>query len=78
MYIFVNDQKVFFSKFADTVRGQDGESVVVRPRIPLEEGTNEVGLIVRESETLMGRRTFAVYRKPIKLGTVQPAVVREQ
>ena len=78
MYIFVNEQKVFFTKLTDAVRGKDGETVVLRPRIPLQEGTNEIGLIVRESDTLMGRRSFAVYRKPIKLGTAKPAEIRGQ
>lgn len=78
MYIFVNEQKVFFSKFTDTVRGKDGESVVLRPKIPLEEGTNEIGLIVRENDTLMSRRSFAIYRKPIKLGTAKAAEIKGQ
>ena len=78
MYIFVNDQKVFFTKLGDAVRGKDGETVVLRPKIPLEEGTNEIGLVVRESDTLMGRRSFAIYRKPIKLGTAKPAELRSQ
>ncbi|MEC8052722.1 MAG: MXAN_5808 family serine peptidase [Myxococcota bacterium] len=78
MYIFVNEQKVFFTKLGDAVRGKDGETVVLRPKIPLEEGTNEIGLVVRESDTLMGRRSFAIYRKPIKLGTAKPAELRSQ
>ena len=78
MYIFVNEQKVFFTKLGDAVRGKDGETVVLRPKIPLEEGTNEIGLVVRESDTLMGRRSFAIYRKPIKLGTAKPAELRGQ
>ena len=78
VYIFVNDQKVFFSKLSDTVRGKDGETVVLRPKIPLEEGTNEIGLIVRESDTLMTRRSFAVYRKPIKLGNAKPGEIKGQ
>ena len=78
MYIFVNDQKVFFTELGDAVRGKDGETVVLRPKIPLEEGTNEIGLVVRESDTLMGRRSFAIYRKPIKLGTAKPAELRGQ
>ena len=78
VYIFVNDQKVFFAKLTDTVRGKDGETVVLRPKIPLDEGTNEIGLIVRESESLMTRRSFAVYRKPIKLGNAKPGEMKGQ
>ena len=74
----MNEQKVFFSKLTDTVRGKDGETVVLRPKIPLEEGTNEIGLVVRESDTLVARRSFAVYRKPIKLGNAKPGEMKAQ
>ena len=78
MYIFVNDQKVFFTELGDAVRGKDGETVVLRPKIPLRKVPTRLALLSGKADTLMGRRSFAIYRKPIKLGNAKPAELRGQ
>ena len=58
VYIFVNDQKVFFQAGG----GEDGK-LRFDARFPLKEGANHVMVVAREGEQLTSRRAFTVLRR---------------
>jgi len=58
VYVFVNDQKVFFAPGA----GANGK-LRFDTRFPLKEGTNHVVVVAREGDELTSRRTFTVLRR---------------
>jgi len=64
MFIFVNDRKVFYRSLADEKVHVDGQyKVSLDIPVPLEEGTNNVAVVVRESDDVMSRKLVGIYRR---------------
>jgi carboxyl-terminal processing protease len=61
VFVFVNDQKVFFK-----VVPEDGATTRVdfSADLPLDPGNNTVTVFAREDEEFQSRRTFHVHRRP--------------
>jgi len=57
VYVFVNDQKVFFGK------SKDGESLEFSAEFPLKEGINHVVVVARDGQELTSRRMISVLRR---------------
>jgi carboxyl-terminal processing protease len=58
MYVFVNDQKVFFK----TAGEKGDEKLVFSTDFPLKPGNNVVLVVAREDDELIGRRTLVIHR----------------
>jgi carboxyl-terminal processing protease len=59
LFVFVNDQKVFFRVVPD---GQ-ASSIDFAADLPLKPGNNVVTVVAREDEEFQARRTFVVHRR---------------
>jgi carboxyl-terminal processing protease len=59
VFVFVNDQKVFFRVVPD---GQ-ATSIDFATDVPLKPGNNVVSVVAREDEEFQSRRTFVVHRR---------------
>jgi carboxyl-terminal processing protease len=59
VFVFVNDQKVFFRVVPD---GQ-ATSIDFAADVPLKPGNNVVSVVAREDEEFQARRTFVVHRR---------------
>ena len=70
VYIFVNDQKVYFAPGAKT--GAPGP-VKFSADFPLKEGSNHVVVVAREDDDLASRRAFTVLRRPTEIADKTPA-----
>lgn len=69
LYIFVNDQKVYF-KAADAQ--QSGE-IKFSAEFPLKPGNNSVLVVARENQDFMARRLVMIHRRPTELAQKAPA-----
>jgi carboxyl-terminal processing protease len=58
MYVFVNDQKVFFHSTGD----HPEEKIAFTTDFPLKPGNNSVTVVAREDDDLVGRRTLVIRR----------------
>ena len=58
MYVFVNDQKVFFHSTGD----HPEEKIAFTTDFPLKAGNNTVTVVAREDDDLIGRRTLVIRR----------------
>lgn len=67
MYVFLNNQKVFFKAF----RGGTPAEMQFATTIPLDEGLNTVVVFARENDELLSRKTVMVYRRPAALARAQ-------
>ncbi|HQR30326.1 MAG TPA: MXAN_5808 family serine peptidase [Anaeromyxobacteraceae bacterium] len=67
LFVFVNDQKVFFKVVPE---GKTGE-VAFEADVPLKPGNNTVTVVAREDEEFQSRRTLTVHRR-------EPAEVAQQ
>ncbi len=62
MYVYVNDKKVLYRSLSE-VSAIDGVFKVEVPMdLPIEDGSNIVTIVVRETKELISRRVFGVYR----------------
>ena len=61
VFVFVNDQKVFFKVVPET---STATRVDFAADLPLEAGNNTVTVFAREDEEFQSRRTFYVHRRP--------------
>jgi carboxyl-terminal processing protease len=68
VFIYVNDQKVFFKVLPDDASASRLEFAA---DVPLQPGNNAITVFARESEELQSVRSIVVYRKP------PPAVATE-
>lgn len=58
VYIFVNDQKVFFAP-----GGEEGEPLRFTAQFPLKEGANHVMVVARDENEITSRRAISVLRR---------------
>jgi carboxyl-terminal processing protease len=58
MYIFVNEQKVFFRTTGD----KPEEKIAFTTEFPLKPGNNTVLVVAREDDQLVGRKTLIIHR----------------
>ncbi|MBS2031932.1 MAG: PDZ domain-containing protein [Deltaproteobacteria bacterium] len=58
LYIFVNDQKVFFRSTGD----KPDEKIAFTTDFKLKEGNNAVTVVAREDDELIGRKTLVIRR----------------
>ena len=58
MYVFVNDQKVFFHTTGD----KPEEKIAFSTDFPLKPGNNTVIVVAREDDELIGRKTLVIRR----------------
>ena len=63
LYIFVNDQKVFFKAAAD----ESPTEIKFSADFPLKVGNNTVLVVAREGTELMARRTLVIHRRGTEL-----------
>jgi carboxyl-terminal processing protease len=61
VFVFVNDQKVFFKVVPQTAQA---EKLDFQADLPLKVGNNVVTVIAREDEDLQTRRSVVIYRRP--------------
>jgi carboxyl-terminal processing protease len=69
VYIFVNDQKVYFSPGTKPATGP----VKFSAEFPLKEGSNHVVVVAREDDELASRRAFTVLRRATEVADKSPA-----
>ena len=62
MYVYVNDKKVLYKSLSEIVAVDGVFKVEVPMDLPLEDGSNIVTIVVRETKELISRRVFGVYR----------------
>jgi carboxyl-terminal processing protease len=62
VYIFVNDHKVHYESLVDSRRLDEQVVAQLSVSLPLEAGDNTVSVIVRETDTLVSRKVFTIYR----------------
>jgi len=67
VYVFVNDQKVFFGK------SKDGERLDFSAEFPLKEGLNHVVVVARDGHDLTSRRMLSVLRRNPEVARRLPA-----
>lgn len=67
VYVFVNDQKVFFGK------SKDGERLEFSAEFPLKEGLNHVVVVARDGHGLTSRRMLSVLRRNPEVARRLPA-----
>ncbi len=61
VYVFVNDQKVFFKAFG----GEDGPGQIrFNADVPLKAGNNTVVVVARQGQDFMGRQMAIIHRRP--------------
>ena len=58
MYVFVNEQKVFFHTTGD----KPEEKITFTSEFPLKPGNNTVTIVAREDDELLGRKTLVIRR----------------
>ena len=58
LYVFVNDQKVFFHTTGD----KPEEKIAFTTDFPLKPGNNTVTVVAREDDELIGRKTLVIRR----------------
>ena len=78
MYVYVNDKKVLYRSLSE-VAAVDGLFKVELPmELPIEDGSNIVTIVVRETKDLISRRVFGVYRDAgdTMAGTATPEKTR--
>jgi carboxyl-terminal processing protease len=64
VYIFVNDQKVFYKNAAKDEAQKDGSfKHAFETMLPLKVGTNTVTVVAREDEETTARQTFVLFRE---------------
>ncbi|SVC93637.1 uncharacterized protein METZ01_LOCUS346491, partial [marine metagenome] len=57
-----NDHKVHYESLVDSRRLDEQVVAQLSVSLPLEAGDNTVSVIVRETDTLVSRKVFTVYR----------------
>lgn len=62
IFAFVNEEKVFYDAIEKAADDDKPVNQQFKLELPLEEGSNTVSLVVRESEELIARRVFSIYR----------------
>jgi carboxyl-terminal processing protease len=62
IFVFVNDKKVYYESFEDLEPKNGGVKASFDVSIPLEDGSNAVAVVARQSEDLLSRRVFGIYR----------------
>lgn len=62
MYVYVNDKKVLYKSLSDIALVDGVYRVEVPMDLPVEDGSNIVTIVVRETKDLVSRRVFGVYR----------------
>lgn len=62
LYVYVNDEKVFYKSLVEAPETNGSYRVEVPLVLPLEDGANIISIVVRETKELMSRRAFGVYR----------------
>lgn len=67
VYVFVNDQKVFFA------RAGDRPTLEFAAEFPLKEGINHVVVVARDDQELTSRRMISILRRNPEMARRQPA-----
>jgi hypothetical protein len=62
MYVYVNDKKVLYKSLSEIALVDGVYRVEVPMELPVEDGSNIVTIVVRETKDLVNRRVFGVYR----------------
>jgi len=62
MFIFVNDRKVHYRSLSSIALSAGKFSLPIDVEVPMEEGSNLVAVIVRETDDLVARSVFGAYR----------------
>lgn len=65
LFVFVNEKKVFYRSLENVQRNDKGVTTPLKVELPLKEGTNAVAVVVRESDDVISRRAFGIYRRPV-------------
>jgi carboxyl-terminal processing protease len=60
LFVFVNDQKVFFKVVPDG----DSPDIEFATDVPLKPGNNTITVVAREDEEFQSRKTLVVFRRP--------------
>ena len=75
VFVYVNDKKVFYRSLRGLLR-EDGPNGLFRLplelELPVEPGSSTVSVIARESDKLVTKRVFSVYRPEINVATTAP------
>jgi carboxyl-terminal processing protease len=61
VFVFVNDQKVFFKVVPETATAS---SLEFQADLPLKPGNNVVTVVAREDDEFQTRRSVVIYRRP--------------
>jgi len=61
VYVYVNDQKVFFKVVPEATNASKMEFTT---DLPLKPGNNVITVFAREDEEFQSRRSLVVYRRP--------------
>jgi carboxyl-terminal processing protease len=62
MYVYVNDKKVLYKALSEIPLVDGLYRIEVPMDLPVEDGSNIVTIVVRETKDLVSRRVFGVYR----------------
>ncbi len=70
IYVFLNNQKVYFK----AAPRPDAHEIPFTTTLELSEGANTLMVFARESDSLVGRRTVVIYRRPAAIAArAEPA-----
>ena len=61
-FVFVNEKKVHYSSLKNIKAEGDGFASTFDINLPLEKGANTIAIIARESDDIITRRIFGLYR----------------
>jgi len=61
MYVYVNDKKVLYQSLSETAVIDGKYRVEIPVDLPVEDGSNIVTIVVRETKDLVSRHVFGVY-----------------
>ncbi|MEE8410549.1 MAG: MXAN_5808 family serine peptidase, partial [Myxococcota bacterium] len=62
VYVFVNDKKVYYRSLENLKSTRDGLSTPLDVVLPLKIGSNIISVIARETDELVSRRVFGMFR----------------
>ncbi len=65
VFVFVNDKKVFYRSLAALPKTEQGVEASLDIVLPLKVGSNTVAVMARETDDLMSRQIFGVYREAV-------------
>jgi carboxyl-terminal processing protease len=62
VFVFVNDKKVFYRALQHAKRTSLGVQASLDLAVQLKEGANQIAIILREDDDMIGRKVFGVFR----------------